>query len=70
MVEHLFCNQVMAVRFCHGAPSLCVSAETVDSPTTVGAKGSSPLEDRKSFSMVLLEVRILPYTPSFVSVSK
>ncbi len=20
MVEHLFCNQVMAVRFCHGAP--------------------------------------------------
>ena len=22
MAEHLFCNQVMAVRFCHGAPSL------------------------------------------------
>jgi hypothetical protein len=21
MVEHLFCNQGMAVRFCHGAPS-------------------------------------------------
>ena len=22
MVEHLFCNQVMAVRFCHGAPDI------------------------------------------------
>jgi hypothetical protein len=39
----------------------------VDSPAAAGAKGSSPWEDRKSFSMVLLEVRILPYTPSFES---
>jgi len=36
----------------------------VDSPAAAGAKGSSPLEDRKSFRMVLLEVRILPHTPS------
>ena len=23
MEEQLFCNQLMAVRFCHGAPSFC-----------------------------------------------
>ena len=44
---------------------LCVNAEMVDSPTAVGVKGSSPLEVRKTFSMVLLEVRILLHTPSF-----
>ena len=43
---------------------LCVNAEMVDSPTAVGVKGSSPLEVRKTFSMVLLEVRILLRTPS------
>jgi hypothetical protein len=47
-----------------------VNAETVDSWTAVRVKGSSPLEVRKTFSMVLLEVRILLHTPSFVSVSK
>ena len=57
------CHRV--VRFHLGAPSLCVSAETVDSSTAVEAKGSSPLEVRKTFSMVLLEVRILLYTPSY-----
>ena len=46
-----------------------MDAETVDSPTAVGVKGSSPLEVRKTFSMVLLEVRILLHTPSFVKVS-
>jgi hypothetical protein len=45
-----------------------VNAETVDSWTAVRVKGSSPLEVRKTFSMVLLEVRILLHTPSFVSV--
>ena len=40
-----------------------MDAETVDSSTAVEAKGSSPLEVRKTFSMVLLEVRILLYTP-------
>ena len=34
------------------------------SSAAVEAKGSSPLEVRKTFSMVLLEVRILPYTPN------
>jgi hypothetical protein len=43
--------------------SLYVSAETVDSPTAVGAKGSSPLEVRKTFSMVLLVVRLHPHIP-------
>ena len=42
-----------------------MNAETVDSPTAVGVKGSSPLEVRKTFSMVLLEVRILLRRPSF-----
>ena len=41
----------------------CANAETVDSLTAVEAKGSSPLEVRKTFSMVLLEVRILLCTP-------
>ena len=45
---------------------LCVNAETVDSWTAVRVKGSSPLEVRKTFSMVLLEVRILLHTPSFL----
>ena len=44
---------------------LCVNAETVDSPTAVGAKGSSPLGVRKTLSMVLLVVRIHLHTPSF-----
>ena len=26
MVEHLFCNQGMAVRFCHGAPVMSLSS--------------------------------------------
>ena len=46
---------------------LSVNAETVDSPTAVGVKGSSPLEVCKTFSMVLLEVRILLHTPSLCS---
>ena len=46
---------------------LCVTADMVDSPTAVGVKGSSPLEVRKTFSMVLLEVRILLHTPSLCS---
>ena len=41
-----------------------MSAETVDSSTAVGAKGSSPLEVRKTFSMVLLVVRIHPHAPN------
>ena len=40
-----------------------MNAEKVDSPTAVGVKGSSPLEVRKTFSMVLLEVQILLHTP-------
>ena len=47
-----------------GLQQSCVSAEMVYSSTAVEAKGSSPLEVRKTFSMVLLEVRILPYTPN------
>jgi len=42
-----------------------VNAETVDSWTAVRVKGSSPLEVRKTFSMVLLEVRLLLHTPNF-----
>ena len=42
-----------------------MNAETVDSPTAVGVKGSSPLEVRKTFSMVLLVVRLHLHTPSF-----
>lgn len=42
---------------------LCVSAETVYSPAAAGVKGSSPLEVRKTFSMVLLVVRFHPHTP-------
>ena len=45
---------------------LCVNAETVDSLTAVGVKGSSPLEGRKPFSMVLLAVRVHLHTPSFL----
>ncbi len=44
-----------------------MNAETVDSLTAVEVKGSSPLEVRKTFSMVLLEVRILLHTPSFMA---
>ena len=44
-----------------------MSAETVDSLAAAGAKGSSPLEVRKTFSMVLLVVRLHPYTPSFMA---
>lgn len=37
--------------------------------TAVQAMGSSPMEDRKSFSMVLLEVRILLYEPSVLALT-
>jgi hypothetical protein len=40
-----------------------VNAETVDSWAAARVKGSSPLEVRKTFSMVLLEVRLLLHTP-------
>ena len=48
MVEHLFCNQVMAVRFCHGAPSLFLGS-------TVGSCAA--------LLMPMSEVRAFPGEP-------
>lgn len=57
-------KEEILVRIQAVAPKfLSVNAETVDSPTAVGVKGSSPLEVRKTFSMVLLEVQILLHRP-------
>ena len=47
MVLHLFCNQVTAVRFCHGAP---IYLSSVNGSTTVSktvSRGSNPCWDAK-----------------------
>ena len=54
MVLHLFCNQVTAVRFCHGAPSFAVVV----------------LWEGTGLSIQLRRVRFPSTAPSFESVSK
>lgn len=56
------------VRIQLSPPNKCVDAATGRRRTAVRAKGSSPLEVRKTFSMVLLKVRILLYTPRICGV--
>jgi len=73
MVEHLFCNQGMAVRFCHGAPSFRI--------VTANSKLTIWLSSDKSYPVKLclrtligsaaclrsrwLGVRIRPKVPSY-----
>ena len=64
MVEHLFCNQMMAVRFCHGAPVLLacgVIGNTTDFDSVVS--GSIPDTPAKN-CLCSLMVKKRAYTSS------
>ena len=48
MVLRLFCNQVTAVRFCHGAPIFAAVAHQVEQQTeNLCVAGSSPARGTK-----------------------
>ena len=55
MVLHLFCNQVTAVRFCHGAPNLLgvslVWPKALDFDSMI--TGSNPVPSAKHMVMIV-----------------
>jgi hypothetical protein len=61
MVEHLFCNQVMAVRFCHGAPEFLFQSSTAVVQQTVNLLviGSIPIFGASIGGLVIMGAHVL-----------